>query len=110
LIIEESKNTISLLKIFGYKRREVHSLILGSSTPVILAGFIIAVPIALASFGAVYGYLGNMINFVLPTVISPFSVLFCFAIIMFTFQISKKLSARELNAITMGEALKTVAE
>ncbi|MDW7740618.1 MAG: FtsX-like permease family protein [Bacillota bacterium] len=110
LIIEESKNTISLLKIFGYKRREVHSLILGSSTLVILAGFIIAVPIALASFGAAYGYLGNMINFVLPTVISPLSVLFCFAIIMLTYQFSKKLSAREVNAINMGNALKSGME
>ncbi len=110
LIIEESKNTISLLKIFGYKRREVHSLILGSSTLVILAGFIIAVPVALASFGAVYGYLGNMINFVLPTVISPLSVFFCFAMIMLTYQLSKKLSAREVNAITMSEVLKAGAE
>ena len=33
LLIEENRNSISLLKIFGYRRREIRSLILNSSTP-----------------------------------------------------------------------------
>lgn len=110
LIIEESKNTISLLKIFGYRRREIHALILDSPTLFVLAGFLIGIPVALASFSAVYGYLGDMINLVLPTVISPFYVLICFAVIMLTYQLSKKLSARKVDAIPMSEAIKAGKE
>jgi len=71
LIIEENKNTISLFKIFGYRSREIRSLILDSSTFVILIAFIISIPVMAASMGALYGYLGSIINLVLPTIISP---------------------------------------
>lgn len=110
LIIEENKNTISLFKIFGYKRREIKSLILNSSTFVVLAGFIIGIPVMAASMGAMYGYLGNMINLVLPTIISPLYVVICFAAIMLTYQLSKLLCAKRVNAVSMSEALKAGRE
>ena len=71
LAIEENRNTISLFKVFGYRRREIRSLILNSSTFVVVAGFIISIPVAAASMGSLYGYLGNMINLVLPPIVSP---------------------------------------
>jgi len=110
LIIEENKNTISLFKIFGYRRREVNSLVLNSSTLVIVIGFVVSIPVMAASMGAMYGYLGNMINMVLPTIINPFYVVVCFAAIMLTYQLSKLLCARKLNAVSMSEALKAGAE
>lgn len=110
LIIEENKNTISLFKIFGYRRREIRSLILDSSTFVIVAGFIVGIPVMAASMGAMYGYLGAMINLVLPTIISPLYVVVCFAAIMLTYQLSKLLCAKKVNAVSMSEALKTGTE
>lgn len=110
LIIEENKNTISLFKIFGYRRREIHSLILNSPTFVIIAGFIIGIPVMAASMGAMYGYLGAMINLVLPTIISPFYVVVCFGAIMLTYQLSKLLCAKKVNTVSMSEALKAGTE
>ncbi|WMJ87060.1 ABC transporter permease [Anaerocolumna sp. MB42-C2] len=110
LIIEENKNTISLFKIFGYRYREIKSLILNSSTFVLIGGFIISIPIMAVSMGAMYGYLGDMINLVLPTIISPVYVVFCFAAIMLTYQLSKLLCAKKVNAVSMSEALKAGVE
>ncbi|MGI6450761.1 MAG: ABC transporter permease [Desulfitobacteriia bacterium] len=110
LIIEENRNTISLFKVFGYRPREIRSLILNSSTLVILAGFIIGIPVALASMGAVYGYLGDMINLVLPAIVSPLYVLISFAVIMLTYQLSKLLCARNVEAVSMSETLKVGTE
>ncbi|MFZ7132615.1 MAG: ABC transporter permease [Eubacteriales bacterium] len=110
LIIEENKNTISLFKIFGYRRREIRSLILNSSTLVIVVGFIVAIPIAVVSMGALYGYLGNMINLILPTIISPLYVLISFIAIMLTYQLSKLLCAKSVEAVPMNEALKAGTE
>lgn len=110
LIIEENKSTISLFKIFGYRRREIRSLVLNSSTFVILVGFVISIPIMAASMGAMYGYLGAMINLVLPTIISPLYVVICFAAIMLTYQFSKLLCAKKVNAVSMSEALKAGTE
>lgn len=110
LMIEENKNTISLFKIFGYRRREINSLILNSSTLVITAGFLIGIPVMAASMGAIYGYVGGMINLVLPTVINPLYVIICFGAIMVTYQLSKLLCARKVHAVSMSEALKAGTE
>ncbi|BAE85457.1 hypothetical protein SDC9_10910 [bioreactor metagenome] len=110
LMIEENKNTISLFKMFGYRRREINALILNSSTLVITAGFLIGIPVMAASMGAIYGYVGGMINLVLPTVINPIYVIVCFGAIMVTYQLSKLLCARKVHAVSMSEALKAGTE
>ena len=110
LIIEENRKTISLFRVFGYRRNEIKSMILNSSTFVIVAGFIIAIPIMAASMGAMYGYIGNMINLVLPTIISPLYVAVCFVVIMLTYQLSKLLCSKRVNEVSMNEALKGGSE
>ena len=110
LIIEENRNTISLFKVFGYRRREIKFMILNSSTLVIVAGFIISIPIMAASMGAMYGYLGNMINLVLPTIISPLYMVISFVVIMLTYELSKLLCSKRVREVSMSEALKAGME
>lgn len=106
MIIEENKNTISLLKIFGYKRKEIRSLVLNSSTLIIVAAFLISIPIMSVSMNAMYGYLGDMINLVLPIIINPLYVVICFGAIMLTYQLSKLICAKKVNGVSASEALK----
>ncbi len=60
--------------------------------------------------GAVYGYLGDMINLVLPAIVSPLYVLISFAVIMLTYQLGKLLCAKNVEAVSMSEALKAGTE
>lgn len=110
LMIEEGRGTISLLKVFGYRGREVSRLMLGSSTWVVLAGFVLAIPLMLLSAGAMYAYLGEMINMVLPMILSPVYVLVSFLLIMAVYQLTKRFCGRRLVKVPMSEALKAGAE
>lgn len=110
LIIEESRGAISLLKIFGYRGKEVKRLILGGSTPVVIAGFLLGIPVMLASANALYGYLGEMINLVLPMIVSPLYVLISFVLIFSVYELTKLLCGRKLAKISMSEALKAGTE
>ncbi len=110
LMIDESRITISLFKVFGYQRKEVNALILNSSTIAVIIGFVIGVPLVVISAQAIYGYLGDMINMVLPIIISPWNIIICFLLIMLSYQISKVFCARKINKITMSEALKAGTE
>ena len=110
LAIEENRNTISLLKVFGYRPREIRFLILNSSTFIVVAGFLIGIPIAVASMGSLYGYLGNMINLVLPPIVSPIYIIISFVAIMMTYQLSKSMCAKNIDAVSMSEALKAGTE
>jgi len=110
LMIEESRGTISLLKVFGYRGREVAGLILGSSTWIVVAGFFLGVPVMLASGNALYGYLGEMVNIVLPMLINPFYILLSFVVILAAYFITKRFCAKQLVGISMSEALKAGTE
>lgn len=110
LIVEENRSTISLLKIFGYKRNEIKSLILNSSTYAVLLGFIISIPILLVSIRALFDYMGSMINVVLPATLNPLYVLVCFILAMLSYELSKLMCSKKVNAVSMSEALKAGME
>lgn len=110
LMIEESRSTISLMKVFGYRRKEVAKLILNSSAPVVFIGFWLGLPLMLAVWNTLYGYLGEMINFVMPMIVSPWYVLISFVVIFAVYEVTKRLSGRKLAKISMSEALKAGTE
>ena len=51
-----------------------------------------------------------MINLVLPAIVSPLYVAISFAAIMLTYQLSKLLCARSVEAVSMSESLKSGTE
>ena len=110
LMIEESKGTISMLKIFGYRSKEISKLILNSSTWVVIAGFLLGIPLMFLSGTVMWRYLGEMINMVLPMIVNPFYVLYSFVVIFAVYLFTKWLSGRKLANISMSEALKAGAE
>lgn len=110
LIIAENKNNISLMKVLGYRKKEVYSLILNSSSYIVILGFIIGVPVILASLDAMYKSVTKTMTFALPVRIDYIYVIIGFVIIYLTFEVSKALSRKKVNRISMTEALKSRAE
>lgn len=110
LIIEENRESISLMKVLGYRRKEVYSLILNSSSFIVVVGYILGVPLVLASLSAMYGSVTKGMNLSLPVTINYSYVLIGFVIIYLTYELSKLLSRRKVNRISMAEALKSGME
>nr|WP_245210347.1 ABC transporter permease [Sedimentibacter acidaminivorans] len=110
LMIDESRNTISLFKILGYRRKELVKLILNSSTPAVFIGFWLGLPLMLAFGNNLYGYVAEMINMVIPMIVNPLYVLISFMLIFVVYEIAKRLSERKLKKISMSEALKMGTE
>lgn len=106
LIIEENKESISLMKVLGYKKKEINSLILNSSTFMIILGYILGVPLLLVSLSAMFSSVTKSMNFAFPVTIEYSYLFIGFVIIYFTFWVSKALSRRKINRISMTEALK----
>lgn len=110
LMIEENRTTISMLKIFGYRKKEIKKLVLRGAVPVVVLGFLLGIPVMLLSANAMYGYLGEMINIVLPIVINPIHIVISFVIVLLVYLFTQKLCERKLNRIAMDEVLKANAE
>ncbi|AHH98831.1 FtsX-like permease family protein [Kutzneria viridogrisea] len=110
LIIDENRHSIALLKILGYRRKEIAKLILNSSTPAVILGFVLGVPLMIGFGDALFGVVADTINMVIPMVISPLHVVVTFVAIIAIYQVTKQLSSRKILRIPMSEALKAGAE
>ena len=110
MIIEENKSTISLMKIFGYRKKEVNSLILNSSTIVVILGYLIGIPLSFAAMGGLMKALENSITFAMPLMIEPLYIGAGFVVVMLSYELSKLLCRKKVNAVSMSEALKAGTE
>lgn len=110
MIIEENRNTISLFKVLGYRPKEVNKLILDSNTFVVVMGYVIGIPVLLASVTALMQSLAGSMQMTIPARLNIWYMLFGFVIVMSTYQIAKLLSRKKINRIPMSEALKAGTE
>jgi len=110
LMIDESRNTISLLKVLGYRGKELAKLILNSSTPAVFIGFWLGLPFMLAFGNILYGIVAEMMNMVIPMIVNPLYVLISFVLIFAVYEITQWLCGRKLAKISMSEALKAGTE
>lgn len=110
MIVDENKSTISLMKIFGYRKKEVNSLILNSSSVVVVIGYLLGILLSYASVGGLLKVLENSLTFVMPVTIKPIYIIFGFVVVMLSYELSKLFCRRKVNAVLMSEALKAGTE
>ncbi|WP_411682748.1 ABC transporter permease [Clostridium thailandense] len=110
LTIEENKDNISLMKVLGYRNKEVYSLILSSSSYIVIIGYILGVPLLLASMRVLFNSITKDMSVSFPVTINYIYVLIGFIIIYLTYELSKLLSRKKINRISMADTLKSRIE
>lgn len=110
LTIEENKENISLMKVLGYRKKEVYSLILNSSTFIVIIGYLLGIPLLLASLSALFKSMTKEMSISFPVTIEYSYLLIGFVIIYLTYELSKFLSRKKIDRISMSEALKSRME
>lgn len=110
LIIEENKGNISLMKVFGYRRKEISSLILNSSLIIVVIGYLLGIPLTLMSMETMFKSITQNIKLTMPIRINYSYIIIGFVVIYLTYELSKTLSRKKVNRISMGEALKAGIE
>ncbi|MBX3000443.1 MAG: FtsX-like permease family protein [Caldilineaceae bacterium] len=110
MIIQENKITISLFKVLGYRPKEVNRLILDSNTPLVVLGYVIGVPVLLASVTAFMQSLTSSMQMTIPARLNVWYMLLGFVVVMLTYQVARWLSKRNVDRISMSEILKTGIE
>lgn len=110
LVVDESRVSISLMKIFGYRKREIGKLILNSNTLIVVAGYLLGIPALLGTVGAFYGSLTESLQIVLPVKLNALYMLLGFVIVMATYEFAKWMCRKKVTRIPMSEALKAGTE
>jgi putative ABC transport system permease protein len=110
LVVDESRSSISLMKVFGYRKKEIGKLILGSNTIIVILGYLLGIPALLGTVGAFYGSLTESLQIVLPVKLNVLYTLLGFIIVMMTYEFAKWMCRKKVARIPMSEALKAGTE
>jgi len=110
LMIDENRNTISLLKIFGYRKKELAKLILNGSAAAVIAGFALGLPLMIAFGNMLSAYMADITNSLIPMTLNPLYILAGFVLIFAVYEATKRVCGKKIAHITMSEALKAETE
>lgn len=110
LVVDESRTSISLMKVFGYRKKEIGKLILNSNTLIVILGYLLGIPALLGTVGVFYGSLTESLQIVLPVKLNVLYMLLGFIIVMATYGLAKWICRKKVARIPMSEALKAGTE
>lgn len=106
IVIEENKRTISLMKVLGYKNREINSIVLNMYTPFIIIAYIISIPVMIKILNKIVETLTKNIDFTIPITLSYEKALLGLIILLLGYYIAMFISKRSLKKIPLAVSLK----
>lgn len=110
MMIDENKMNISLLKVLGYEKKKIYSLVLSSNVILVVIGFILAIPLILLSIEGMFQSIAEDLKMTLPSHLKTTNILIGFVIIFVTYMISNRLARKRIMAIPMADILKNREE
>jgi len=108
--VEKNYYVISLLKVMGYKRREVNAMILNSYFVYAVISYLVSIPIALAVLYWMMDLFASEYGVILPLKFEPIFVVRTLAILVVIYFVSTYISRRKIERIPLQEVLKTYGE
>lgn len=106
IIVEENKRTISLMKVMGYKSKEISSIVLNIYTPFIIVAYLLSIPCMIAILKWIVALLIGDTKMVIPISLSPTMALLGLIGLLIAYYIAITLSRRVLNKVPLAIALK----
>ncbi|MFN3366284.1 MAG: FtsX-like permease family protein [Exiguobacterium mexicanum] len=110
LTVEKNYYVISLLKVMGYDRREVRSMILNSYFIYALISALLSIPIALVILRVIIVVFAEDYGLVLPLEFEWIYLLYTLGAVTLLFFASTFISRRKIDQIPLQEVLKTYQE
>lgn len=107
LMTDKSMTSISLVKIFGFKKKEIYKLYLGSSLYMIIASGIVSIPMASGITRRIYPKLTANVQAFLSVQLNFKNLFFITLTIALSYIISIRLLKNHIDDISLSEALKS---
>jgi putative ABC transport system permease protein len=107
MLIEENRKNISMLKVMGYKNREISNLLLNSTSIIVWIGFILSVPITKLVLQKFLDILSKEMFFDFKVILKTEHMLLTLLATIIIYYLTLQLSKRKVLNINMAESLKT---
>ena len=110
LTIEDNYYNISLLKVMGYSKKEVNSMILKSYLIYAILSYFVSTYLTVIGFDYIIKYLGRMFGMVMPFEFHIWHLFAGLIIIIVIFIIGTYAAKRRINKVSIQEVLKAYRE
>lgn len=110
IIIGESKNNVSMLKVLGYYKGEINRMVLNINSYLVLIGFVISIPLSILMSEFIFtSNIEDFNGYIEPAIDIELLVL-GFVIVYVSYWLSLQLLKRKIRAISMVDSLKDCRE
>ncbi len=106
MLISENRLNISMLKVLGYHDREINRMILNANHVLLPIGVIAGILAAYASIKFYFTAFAETEGMIIPTVLTPLSIVFTAVIVSACYFISLVVIRRKTSTIDMVESMK----
>lgn len=106
IIVEENKKTISLMKVLGYKNKEISSIVLNIYTPVIIIAYLLSIPAMIKFLETVVKALSSDTEMTIPIALSYPKAILGLVGLLAAYYIALAICKKTLNKIPLAVALK----
>lgn len=106
IVVEENKKTISLMKVLGYKNKEISSIVLNIYTPFVILSYLLSIPVIINLLKWIVSMLVGDMNLSIPITLSPTFAIIGLIVLVISYYIAIILSRRVLNKVPLAVALK----
>lgn len=106
MIVEENRVNISMLKVLGYKTKEINNLVLNVNNILLPIGFIISIPLSVQICEAYFKMMIDNFACYIKAEINLLSIFICLVIITISYFISLAILKRKVYKVDMVESLK----
>lgn len=106
IIVEENKKTISLMKVMGYKNKEISSIVLNIYTPVIIISYLLSIPAMVKFLETVVAALSSDTEMTIPIALSYPKAILGLVGLLLGYYIALKICKKALNKVPLAVALK----
>lgn len=106
MMVQESRNNVSMLKVLGYQSKQINSMILNANHLILIPGIALGI---LASYLTMVWYCKIFVeieSIIIPATIQPSSIILTIAIVTACYFLSLFLVRRKVDTIDMVESLK----
>lgn len=106
MLVTENRSNISMLKVLGYKDRQINQIVLNVNHILVPVGFLLSIPLVFASNNWFMGVMADFIGALLKAYIAPQSFVYSALLICLSYFGSLWMLRRKVAKVNMVESLK----
>lgn len=106
MVVTENQHNISMLKVLGYKNKEINRMVLNVNHMILPIGLIIGVPTVYLTCKLIFKIYAGEYGILIPTVINPVSIILTILVVCLCYFGSLALIRRKISKVDMIESLK----